>query len=333
MQKLSVCVIARNEEKFLGGCLASVKDVADELIVVDTGSTDRTKAIARDQGAKIFDHVWKDDFSESRNFALGKATGDWILQLDADERLYEGDVKLLQELILAGDSDAYVCQIVNLVSRQTFDGATIHGYPRLFKAGVFRYSGSIHERLIPISALKGGPSYSDLHIVHWGYLGSKQQAQKGRRNTALLKTAIAEAPNNAYLHYYLGYEYKGSGEYEEAITAFDQAESLRPRGDHSFFAMVVIERCACLRKLDRLDVALEQLEWACQYFFDFRDVHYLAGDIYYEQGQWEKALAHFERCASIRNAGFDYRSTKAGLDKKARKMALDCRRQLEKETE
>lgn len=110
-------------------------------------------------------------------------------------------------------------------------------------------------------------------------------------------------------------------------------EDLHSQGNPGFRAKVVLERCACLRKLTRFDEAIEQLERACQYFFDYPDVHYLTGDIYYERGNWEKALVCFERCASIRNVGVHYMSTKAGLDKKARKMAADCQAQLEKEIE
>ena len=83
--RLSVCLIARNEEKFLGACLESVRGLADEIVVVDTGSTDRTVEIAKQHGAKVDHFTWCDDFSAARNLALAHATGDWVLVLDADE--------------------------------------------------------------------------------------------------------------------------------------------------------------------------------------------------------------------------------------------------------
>ena len=85
--RLSVCMIVKNEERFLGQCLASVKDIADELIVIDTGSTDRTIEIAREHGAQVGYFEWCNDFAAARNASIAAATGDWILFLDADEEL------------------------------------------------------------------------------------------------------------------------------------------------------------------------------------------------------------------------------------------------------
>ena len=90
-QTLSLCMIVKNEEANLGRCLESVKGVADEIIIVDTGSTDRTVEIARQHGAKIVSHQWDDDFAVARNVSLRAATSDWILVLDADEALDEED--------------------------------------------------------------------------------------------------------------------------------------------------------------------------------------------------------------------------------------------------
>ncbi len=87
MPTLSLCMIVKNEEKHLARCLSSVKDVADEIVIVDTGSTDKTIEIAESFSAKIFHFDWVNDFSAARNFALSKCTGDWILYLDADEEL------------------------------------------------------------------------------------------------------------------------------------------------------------------------------------------------------------------------------------------------------
>ena len=90
MPTVTLCLIARNEERFLPDCLASVRGVVDEIVVVDTGSTDRTAKIARKAGAKVIEAPWTDDFAAARNAALSRATGDFILQLDADERLAAG---------------------------------------------------------------------------------------------------------------------------------------------------------------------------------------------------------------------------------------------------
>ena len=85
--KLSLCMIVKNEEKLLPGCLESAKDFVDEIIIVDTGSTDKTIEIAKQYNAKIYEHPWENNFSKHRNQSISYATSDWILYLDADEEL------------------------------------------------------------------------------------------------------------------------------------------------------------------------------------------------------------------------------------------------------
>jgi glycosyltransferase involved in cell wall biosynthesis len=97
--RLSVCMIVKNEERFLGQCLASVKDIADELIVIDTGSTDRTVEIAREHGAHVGHFEWCNDFAAARNASIAPATGDWILFLDADEGLSPAEKRSLPYLM------------------------------------------------------------------------------------------------------------------------------------------------------------------------------------------------------------------------------------------
>src|SRR4030066_756382 len=96
---ISACMIVKNEEKFLAQCLKSIKDAVDEIIIVDTGSTDNTVEIAQSFGAKVYHHPWRNSFSEARNHSLSYATCDWILQIDADEALEQSDIPLLHKLI------------------------------------------------------------------------------------------------------------------------------------------------------------------------------------------------------------------------------------------
>src|SRR3989338_6646287 len=97
-QTISLCMIAKNEEKHIEECLNSVKDIVDEIIIVDTGRTDKTKQIGKKFNAKIFDFKWVDDFSAARNKSLKHATKDWILVLDADEVVESIDLNKIKEL-------------------------------------------------------------------------------------------------------------------------------------------------------------------------------------------------------------------------------------------
>ena len=104
-------MIAKNEAEMLGECLARVKPIVDEMIVVDTGSTDGTKGIAEAAGAAVYDFAWQDDFSKARNFSIGKAQGEWILVLDADEFVSEKDLPIIQSLTARHDVDGFrLCQ-------------------------------------------------------------------------------------------------------------------------------------------------------------------------------------------------------------------------------
>ena len=97
--KLSLCMIIKNEEEHLGECLESTRAFIDELIVVDTGSTDSSVAIARQHGASVFFHKWENDFARHRNQSISYATGDWILILDGDEELMEGSGPTIRDRI------------------------------------------------------------------------------------------------------------------------------------------------------------------------------------------------------------------------------------------
>ena len=206
---LSVCLIVKNEEKFLDQCLKSIHGLAQQIVVVDTGSTDRTVEIARAHGAEIHSFTWDDDFATARNAALERATGDWVLILDADEELpAEQHPHLLADMAKAGMM-AYRLPLVNL--EHEAEGQNF--VPRLFRnaPGVF-YSGRIHEQVFP-SLVPLGKSWGlALHfgtaqLLHHGY--TKQMVQdrdKIRRNLELLTRAVGEHPANANLMMNLGLE-------------------------------------------------------------------------------------------------------------------------------
>ena len=126
MPQISLCMIAKNEQANLKKCLNSVKDLVDEIIIVDTGSTDKTKEIAKKFGAKIVDFKWKDDFSAARNECLKHATKDWILVLDADEAIDENGSKEIKELIKK-EYDAYLLPQINYSSSRAIAGLTPSG--------------------------------------------------------------------------------------------------------------------------------------------------------------------------------------------------------------
>ena len=207
--RLTVCLIARNEEQFIDQCLKSVKDVAAQIVVVDTGSTDRTVEIAKSHGAEVHHFAWCDDFSAARNAALEHATGDWILILDADEELPAGQHGRLQADVRNAGAIAYRVPLVN----EGLNAEGVNYVPRLFRnaPGVYYY-GRIHEQAFPsLIALARGwglrMGFGTAQILHHGYQKEiLQERNKIERNLRLLRQAVQEYPDDANLMMNLGLE-------------------------------------------------------------------------------------------------------------------------------
>ena len=141
---LSACMIVKNEEKLLPQCLESIKDAVDEIILVDTGSTDKTVKIAEKYGARVFHHPWRGDFSEARNYSLQQATCDWILVVDADEKLEREDVPALREALR---QEGHSCILAEVLS-ETPSGVSKNNSQRVFRRGMGHYEGIVHNQLM-----------------------------------------------------------------------------------------------------------------------------------------------------------------------------------------
>ena len=220
MVNLSACVIVRNEEKHIPRWLACVREVADEIIVVDTGSTDKTVDIAKSGGAEVYRFSWIDDFSAAKNFALEKARGKWILFLDADEYFPRESAGKVRHLIETVDRDirtaGILCRWVNF---DEDDGMRLQGAAvqlRIFRnLRNLRYKGRIHEAL-DIPKRYRVLSTREIEIHHTGYSGTIAP-EKLRRNRRLLYQDILEAGGEASVmqkKYLLDCAY-GLGEWEE----------------------------------------------------------------------------------------------------------------------
>lgn len=197
---LSVCMIVRNEAAMLRDCLASTQGVRDELIAVDTGSTDDTAGILAQAGARVVARGWRDDFADARNASIETATGDWILWIDADERLRPAEHERLRQLIGRGGADAFNVSIHS----PTATGGHVSRAHRLFRnrRGV-RFTGRIHEQVSSSLAETGARvEAADLHIDHLGYaLPPDQMRIKNERNLRLLTIARNEDPRDAYVRF------------------------------------------------------------------------------------------------------------------------------------
>ncbi len=224
--RLSVCLIVKNEEEFLARCLASVKPIASQIVVVDTGSTDKTVEIAQAHGAEVHFFAWNDNFSDARNAAHQHARGDWVLILDADEELPSESLAKLAADMAETNVLGYRIPICNL--QEAPDAVTY--VPRLFRnAPALFFVSRVHEQIYAtVLARKADwameAKLGTATIVHHGYdPGLVQRRQKIKRNLRLLEKAIVELPNEAALVMNYGLDLVNDGRLEEGLEKYRQA--------------------------------------------------------------------------------------------------------------
>ena len=219
--KISACMMVKNEEEMLPRCLNSIKHLIDELIVVDTGSTDKTIEIAESFGAKIYHHPWENNFSKHRNQSLGYATGDWILLVDADEELNAYHLKKDDlKKFLNKAPNALHCYLIKVLDKNR-SGKVVSATEsiRIFRTHVgIQYKGIVHNKL----HYSGKVSHLDLQLFHYGYALSDSQMQaKYKRTSGLLFKRIEKDPQDYDAYFYL---YQVHSEMQEKQKAVEYAE-------------------------------------------------------------------------------------------------------------
>jgi tetratricopeptide (TPR) repeat protein len=227
---LSACLIVRNESLVLERCLASLVGVADEIVVVDTGSTDATPEIAAGFGARICRHAWRDDFAAARNAGLEVASGDWILAIDADEYLAPGAGRQVRAAIDHTDADGILITQRNLLAPDDLIQFAESRIVRLFRRrDDVRFAGIIHEEVTADITRRGGRiAGSPIVIIHDGYSSDTTQGAgtRAERNLPLLLRAAAETPLDPYLQFHLGATYQHLGRHADARRHLQQVWQL-----------------------------------------------------------------------------------------------------------
>ncbi len=207
--KVSLTMIVRNEESNLPACLESARDIFDEIVIVDTGSTDRTVEIAQSFGARVFDFVWVDDFAAARNTALARATGDYAFWLDADDVLDPAERVKLKSLLdnLGSEGEAaYVVRCACDPDNEGGGGQTVVDHIRLFplRADV-RWTYRVHEQILPSLRRADVPvRWTEVTVRHTGYTDVALRRRKLDRDEAILKEELAERPNDPFVLFNLG---------------------------------------------------------------------------------------------------------------------------------
>jgi len=195
MIDLTLCMIVKNEERYLRDCLDSAVGIVDEIVVVDTGSEDETIEIAKSFGAKLYNFEWINDFSAARNFALSKSNGRWILYLDADERLSADSKEELKAIIKGKELFGAQCIIDCLDSHNNKPSVIV--YPRLFPNDErLKFEGKVHEQILSVlKRYNFNIIQTNIKIIHVGYdVPIEEIREKASRNLTLLLDEFQKEP-------------------------------------------------------------------------------------------------------------------------------------------
>ena len=310
---LSLCMIVRDEEEMLPRCLAAAKPAVDEIIIVDTGSKDRTIEIAREFGATVIEREWTGSFSDARNVSFEAATGDWIIYLDADEELVADDVKRLRALTGRVWREAFYLVETSYTGEVGEGGAITNNALRVFRNRPhYRFEGRLHEQIgqhLP-SYAPGRIEQSSVRIDHYGYLGQVRDAkEKSRRNLELLKAQQAENAPSAFMHFNIGTEYAVIGDHSRALAEFARAWSLVQAGgeEGNDYVPALLQRLVtALRHCGRAEEAIGRARDGLQRFPGFTDLVFAQALASLSLGKEDDAIAYWERCIDMGDAPARY---------------------------
>lgn len=287
--KVSAAMMVKNEEEMLPRCLESIKWV-DELIVVDTGSTDKTVEISKSYGAKVFHHPWENDFSKHRNQSIGYATGDWILIIDADEEI-TSDMKDFKSRL--ENVPRYIAALVVRVRelRNDKDETSWLGMRFFRKSSGIHYKNAVHNKAV-FNGLAAG---TDVEMRHYGYsLDPEKMAKKRERTEALLIKRIDADPSDHAAYYYMTQMRIGQKRYKEAIefgNEFFDKITVGP-ADFQFYGVMYFYMAWSYMKEGNGGMAWSWTEKGLEFFPDDLDLNYMMARIGYESAHDDVLKKH-----------------------------------------
>jgi len=291
-------MIVRNEEINLDKCLNSIGDYVDEIIVVDTGSKDKTKEVAYKYTDKVYDFDWVDDFSKARNFSISKATNDWILVLDADEFLIHFDKLQVQDFISHNEK---AIGRIKIVLNFSYDEKpqeiqkSRERIARLFNKKYYKYEGLVHEQIVPLDGNIKIAENVNISVDHIGYMATEvKRKNKWERNKKLLEKSIEENPNDPYLYYNLGKIYYLTKNYVDAINMFERSMKYDLDYKLEYVKDLVLTYGYSLLNMQKYEEALEVLKYE-SYYSNLADYYFLIGLIEMNIGKFGEAIDNFKR--------------------------------------
>ena len=318
-QTLSVAMIVKDEEDCVGDAIKSVASIADQVVVVDTGSTDGTAAVARSFGADVYEHQWQHDFSIARNESLRHCRGDWIFVLDADEVVADGDLGRLRALAETEENVAYRFVTRNYGFNKELTGWVpcdpkypyARGCPgwhpsiktRLFgRHPEIRFEGRIHELVMKsLDALGISRVLCDIPIHHYGRAQAPEKLRlKQTYYLSLARKKVVENPNDARSHFELGNQLHELGDHEGAVESYEKALEIEPNSP-----VILTNLGSIYHKLGDFSRAKEAFEHALRLDPDRADTTRNLGVTMTCMGDYEGAIEQFRKAAQLEPDLFD----------------------------
>ena len=304
---ISACMIVKNEEELLPGCLDSIRDWVDEIIIVDTGSTDRTIEIAKSYGAKIFHQPWEGNFSKHRNYSTEQATSDWIFIIDADERIYTEDISELRQLTESNDTNIISINVYNVYGENEAVTTFLPSVRFWRQNQNLRYEGIVHN------VLKLGDEHpvtrAGIRLKHLGYdLAPEKMQEKFLRTKGLLEEQLKENPNNTFALYNYAQILKSEGSsypiknipliLESAKHAVELTDPTKQ--DERYIHLMCLDQIAwAYYSEEKYDLAIEFAEKAIKLKPNYLDPLILLGNVYFKKQLWEKAIDAYNKYLKI----------------------------------
>lgn len=263
---ISVCIIAKNEEKYIEECLKRLVPYGFEIVVTDTGSTDRTKEIAQKYADKVLDFEWVDDFSAARNFCAQHASNNWILALDCDEYVNNIDVKTLRMLMQKFVRSTGVIRMRNLVfDKEGNENYGTDDVTRFYNRNFYGFECAVHEQICTFDVSKRHELQKSflmpMEVIHHGYaISNEEMNKKQMRNLELLYKSLEKNPKEPYTLFQIGQSEFIMGNEAKALDFYERALASDPSPDYLYVQVLIRSLAKAYVSADREADALELMD-------------------------------------------------------------------------
>lgn len=301
---ISVCIISKNEEKHIEECLKRLLPYGFEIIVTDTGSTDRTKELALKYTDKVYDFEWINDFAAARNFCASKASNNWILALDCDEYLGTADIAAIRILMQKFPRAAGVIRLKNLINKSDDDKTySTDDVTRFYNKNFFTFDGSIHEQVCFINVEKRKETMPcfllPVEVVHHGYdLSPEEMEIKQKRNLDMLYASLDGKEDDPYMLFQIGQSEFVLNNCEKAALYYEKALALNPSIEYLYVQVAVESLAKAYMMLGRREDALSLLEGYSKQCTTAKFT-FVYASVLYDNGQLLKALMYYIKVTAM----------------------------------